>query len=120
MERSAILAHLRQRAPYLAFVAEAEAEIVGFVLGRDGRIAHHVGPVVAESEDIALSLAAQATIAANPPFIMDVPDRHAGVRRWLEASGATAPRGFMRMALGAAPGLGAPERVFAVSGPELA
>lgn len=120
MERGAILAHLQSRAPYLCFVAEADQEIVGFVLGRDGRIAHHLGPIVAESEEIALALAAQATLAANPPFIVDVPDRHAGMRRWLEASGAVSPRGFTRMVLGEAPGLAANERIFAISGPELA
>jgi hypothetical protein len=120
MERGAILAHLQARAPYLAFVAEAEETIVGFVLGRDGRIAHHIGPLVAEGEPIALALAAQAAIAASPPFIVDVPGRHAGLRGWLEASGAVSPRGFTRMTLGAAPGLGANERIFAIAGPELA
>ena len=120
MERGAILAHLQSRAPYLAFVAEAEGEVVGFVLGRDGRLAHHIGPVVAESEEIALALAAQSMAAANPPFLMDVPDRHAPMRAWLAASGAVAPRGFMRMTLGEVPGLAATERLFAVCGPELA
>jgi hypothetical protein len=120
MERGAILAHLQGRAPYLAFVAEAEGEIVGFALGRDGRVAHHVGPIVAENEGIALALAAQAMAAASPPFLIDVPDLHAGMRRWLERSGATAPRGFMRMTLGDVPGLAEPARLFAVCGPELA
>ena len=119
MERGAVLAHLQGRAPYLAFVAEAGDDIVGFVLGRDGRIAHHVGPIVAENEEIALALAAQAGIAAAPPFILDVPDRHAGTRRWLEASGAVSPRGFTRMVLGEAPGLEANAHVFAIGGPEL-
>ena len=120
MERGAVLAHLQGRAPYLAFVAEAGGEIVGFVLGRDGRIAHHIGPIVAESEEIALALAAQAGIAAAPPFIVDVPERHPGVRRWLEAAGAVTPRGFTRMLLGDAPGLADNARIFAISGPELA
>ncbi|MGH7002894.1 MAG: GNAT family N-acetyltransferase [Alphaproteobacteria bacterium] len=120
MERGAILAHLQNRAPYLAFAAEARDEIVGFVLGRDGRFAHHIGPVVANSETIALALIAQATAAANPPFLLDAANRHAGVRRWLESSGATAPRGFMRMTLGESPGLADAENLFAVSGPELA
>ena len=120
MQRGEILAHLQSRAPYLAFVAEAGEAIVGFVLGREGRTAHHIGPIVAESEEIALALIAQAGIAANPPFIVDVPDRHQGMRRWLEASGAASPRGFTRMVLGVVPGLAANERVFAISGPELA
>jgi len=119
MERGAILAHLQSRAPYLAFVAEAGDEIVGFVFGREGRIAHHIGPIVAEDEEIALALAAQVSIAASPPFIVDAPERHAGMRRWLEASGAVTPRGFTRMVLGETHGLEANERIFAISGPEL-
>jgi len=120
MERGEILAHLRDRAPYLAFVAEAGDTILGFVLGREGRIAHHIGPIVAESEEVALALVAQAGLAASPPFIIDVPDRHAGMRRWLDASGAVSPRGFTRMVLGEAPGLAANDRIFAICGPELA
>jgi hypothetical protein len=120
MERGAILVHLQSRAPYLAFVAEAGDEIVGFVLGREGRIAHHLGPIVAENEEIALALAAQAGIAASPPFIVDASDRHGGMRRWLEASGAVSPRGFTRMVLGEAPGLADDARIFAICGPELA
>jgi GNAT superfamily N-acetyltransferase len=120
MERGAILAHLQSRAPYLAFVAEAGDEIVGYVLGRDGRVAHHLGPIVAESEEIALALAAQATLAASPPYVLDVPERHAGVRRWLEAADAVTPRGFTRMILGEAPGLADNARLFAISGPEFA
>jgi len=120
MERGATLAHLQGRAPYLGVVAEAGDEVVGFGLGREGRIAHHLGPVVAESEAIALALAAQASLAATPPFIIDAPERHAGLRGWLEASGAVSPRGFTRMVLGEAPGLAAHERIFAITGPELA
>ena len=120
MDRGAILEHLQARAPYLAFIAEREDAVVGYVLGREGRIAHHIGPVVAESEDIALALAAQAANAASPPFIIDLLDRHAAIRGWLEASGATAPRGFTRMTIGAVPGLDRTERLFALAGPELA
>lgn len=120
MERGAILAHLQQRAPYLAFVAEIEGDVVGYVLGRDGRFAHHIGPVVAESEEIALALAAQAMSAANPPFLMDAADAHPGIGEWLRRSGASAPRGFVRMTFGEAPALDAPGRIHAIAGPELA
>jgi len=120
MARGAILAHLQSRAPYLAFIAERDGAVVGYVLGREGRIAHHIGPIVAESEDIALALAAQAASAASPPFIIDLLDGHAAIRVWLEASGATAPRGFTRMTIGAVPGLDRTERLYALAGPELA
>ena len=45
----------------------------GFVLGREGRVATSLGPVVADSEAIALALIARAAASAPGPFIIDVP-----------------------------------------------
>ena len=120
MERPTILAHLATRQPRLAAVAEtASGKLSGFVLGRGGRIATSLGPVVADSEKIALALIARATGSAPPPFIIDVPDAHREIRAWLEAQGAVTPRGYVRMTLGEAKGLGDPSHVFALAGPEL-
>ena len=61
MERPTILAHLATRQPGLAFVAEAASgRIAGFVLGREGRFATSIGPVVADDEATALALIARA------------------------------------------------------------
>lgn len=120
MERPAILAHLALRQPGRAWIAEDEAgKITGFVLGREGRMATSLGPVVADSEAIALPLIAKAAAAAPGPFIIDVPEAHRAVRAWLEAQGATTPRGYMRMTLGEAKGLDDPAHLFALAGPEL-
>ncbi len=119
MERPALLAHLAVRQPGLAFVAEGEGRLRGFVLGREGRSAASVGPVVAENEAIGLALISRAAAAIPGPFIIDVPDAHRDVRRWLEAQGAVSPRGYMRMTLGTARKLDRPGHVFALAGPEL-
>ncbi|MDP2331664.1 MAG: GNAT family N-acetyltransferase [Reyranella sp.] len=120
MERPTILAHLATRQPGLAAVAETPSgKIAGFVLGREGRIATSLGPVIADSEAIALALIARATASTKPPFIIDVPDAHREVGAWLEAAGAVSPRGYMRMTLGTAKGLDDPSHVFALGGPEL-
>lgn len=120
MERPTILAHLAMRQRGLAMVAEtASGKIAGFVLGREGRVATSVGPVVADSEAIALALLGQAMASATAPFIIDVPDAHGDIRAWLEAAGAVSPRGYMRMTLGEAKGLDDPSHVFALAGPEL-
>ena len=77
MERPTILAHLAMRQPGRAWVAEdARRKIVGFALGREGRIATSLGPVVADNEAIALALIAKAASSAPGPFIIDVPDAH--------------------------------------------
>ncbi len=120
MERPSILAHLAQRQPGRAWIAEDVAgRTVGFVLGREGRMATSLGPVVADSEAIALALIAKAAASAPGPFIIDVPEAHLAVRAWLEAQGATSPRGYKRMTLGEAKGLDDSAHLFALAGPEL-
>lgn len=120
MERPAILAHLALRQPGRAWVAEdATGKIVGFVLGREGRTATSLGPVVAEREAVALALVAKAAMAGPGPFIIDVPTAHRALRAWLEGQGAVTPRGYMRMTLGEVEGLDDATHVFALAGPEL-
>ena len=120
MERPTLLRHLAGRQPGMAWVAETSSgELGGFVLGREGRTASSIGPVVADSEAIALSLIAKAMTSSQGPFIIDVPETHGEIRRWLEKQGAVSPRGYMRMTLGTADKLADPRRVFALAGPEL-
>jgi GNAT superfamily N-acetyltransferase len=120
MERPAILTHLALRQPGRAWMAQTAAgEMAGFVLGRDGRMATSLGPVVADDEAIALSLIAKAASAAAGPFIIDVPQVHGNVQAWLQAQNAVTPRGYMRMTLGEAKGLDDPTHLFALAGPEL-
>jgi len=119
MERPALLAHLAVRQPKAAWIAQEGDRLAGFVLGREGRAASSIGPVVADDEAIGLALIARAASAVPGPFIIDVPDAHAEIRKWLERQGATSPRGYMRMTLGSAPGLDDPSHVFALAGPEL-
>jgi len=119
MERPALLRHLASRQPDAAWVAEADGRPAGFVLGREGRSASSIGPVVADDEDTGLALIAKAAASVPGPFIIDVPDAHAEIRRWLEGQGAVSPRGYVRMTLGEAPGLSDPSHLFALAGPEL-
>jgi GNAT superfamily N-acetyltransferase len=120
MERPAILAHLALRQPGRAWIAEdAAGKIAGFALGREGRMATSLGPVVADSEAIALALIAKAAASAPGPFIIDVPVVHRSLSEWLERQGATTPRGYMRMTLGQAKGLDDAAHLFALAGPEL-
>ena len=120
MERSALLAHLGARLPSIGWVAEDRTgRLVGYVLGREGLTAGSIGPLVADREEIGLALLCRAANSVAPPFIVDVPDAHVGVRRWLTEQGAVSPRGYVRMTLGDMPGLADPSHVFALAGPEL-
>ncbi|TXL79489.1 GNAT family N-acetyltransferase [Vineibacter terrae] len=120
MERGYILAHLRTRRPDLAWIAERDGRVAGYAVGREGRAATSIGPIVADEEGIGLALASRALAAAPGPFLMDVPDTHDEVARWLRAAGATSPRAFVRMLRGALPGLERDRHIIALAGAELA
>jgi GNAT superfamily N-acetyltransferase len=119
MDRPALLTHLAGRQPKAAWIAESAGRLAGYVMGREGRAASSIGPVVADSEATGLALVAKAAASVQGPFIIDVPDAHAEIRQWLEQHGAVSPRGYVRMTLGSAPGLDDPSHLFALAGPEL-
>jgi GNAT superfamily N-acetyltransferase len=120
MQRGHVLTYLFEQAPKHAFVAEIESRVAGYVLGRPGRMAFHIGPMLSDHEDVALALACHALARTSGSVIIDVPDAHAGLRAWLDERGAARQRGFMRMISGEPPpGLNDPSRVFALAGPEL-
>jgi GNAT superfamily N-acetyltransferase len=120
LEREHVLVHLLERRPQLALAARRGDGVAGYALARDGRVATHVGPVVADSAATAVALIAAAMHAGAPPYLLDVPDAHADMRGWLESQGATAPRGFMRMLRHAHAPVESEQYVFALAGPELA
>jgi GNAT superfamily N-acetyltransferase len=120
MERPTLLVHLATRQPGLAWVAETPSgKLAGFCLGREGRNATSIGPAIADTEAVALALISKVTTAARGPVILDVPDAHRNVRRWLENQRAETPRAYTRMTLGTAKKLDDPAHVFALAGPEL-
>jgi len=91
----------------------------GFVLGREGREAHQLGPLTARDEATALALLEQALGALSGPVYVDVADHAAGVQQWLQDHGFVFQRPFTRMVHGAARAPGNPSLVFLVAGPEL-
>lgn len=119
MQRAPTLAHLRARQPSLAWIARRGEQIAGYVVGRDGRLATQIGPILADDSDVAISLAARAMEWAAPPYFYDALDGRARFCRWLEANGAVAPRYFIRMTLGRAPSLDDTTALYAIGGPEL-
>jgi GNAT superfamily N-acetyltransferase len=119
MRRVAVLHYLSAAAPSWAFVAERRGAMIGYALGRPGRIANHIGPVMADDGKTAMALLQRGLAAAGGPAIVDAPDAHRAIGAWLQAQGAVRQRGFMRMALGASgDDLAEPGRIFALAGPE--
>jgi GNAT superfamily N-acetyltransferase len=120
VDRGLVLSALAARSPELAVAAwQEDGRLAGFVLGRDGRTATHLGPLVAESEEVALALLARALAAVRGEVTIDVADRFTGAAGWLSGSGFAIERPFTRMYLGRSRPFGDPARVVAVAGPEL-
>lgn len=120
LQRRAILCHLRDRQAGMALMAERNGKTVGFVLGREGRLATQIGPLVAEDDEAALALLQAAIQAAPAPYFIDVPDSRIEMRTWLESQGGRAPRYFIRMVRGEAKSIESAGNVYAIGGPELA
>jgi GNAT superfamily N-acetyltransferase len=117
--REPLLRALAARLPAAALVCERAGRMVGYLLGRDGREAHQLGPLVAEDEKAAWALLAGALERVAPPLYVDVVAHAPGLRRWLEARGFVLQRPFTRMVHGAHPAPGDPRTLFLVAGPEL-
>ncbi len=99
--------------------ARAARDGSGYLMGRDGRRARQIGPILADGAAAATALLADALAEIAGPVFVDVPDRHEAVAGFLRARGFVAQRPFMRMYRGAEDGFGDPARMFAVAGPEL-
>jgi GNAT superfamily N-acetyltransferase len=117
-ERGAMLAGLRGRLPAAELIATREGRVVGFSLGRDGRLAAQIGPLTADNDDIARALAARALDRIDEPVFVDLADAKSELRSYLDISGFTVARPFTRMVYGATMRFDDSARTYAVAGPE--
>jgi GNAT superfamily N-acetyltransferase len=120
--RERLLRSLAARLPEAALVAEEGGAPAGFLLGRDGREARQIGPLVARSSGAARALLAEALARLAPPLYIDVVDREPGIAAWLASLGFEFQRPFTRMVhgtQGAAVAPGEAALVYCPAGPEL-
>ncbi|NRB51972.1 MAG: GNAT family N-acetyltransferase [Saprospiraceae bacterium] len=100
-DRSLLLADFFKRTPAFAFKAMQGETILGYCLGRRGSHFHHIGPIVAEHEEVAQALlAAVCRTASQLPLIIDVPNNKETWMAALRAKGFTIQRSFARMCNG--------------------
>jgi GNAT superfamily N-acetyltransferase len=117
-DRNRLLARLCGRLPATNLVARRDGRIVGMLLGRDGRTAAHLGPLIAEDDEIAQALLARALNSVSGTIYIDLADAKAGVRTFLESAGFVVQRPFTRMLLGRDESFDDTARTYAVIGPE--
>jgi hypothetical protein len=113
-DRSVILRALRERLPQAALSMPG-----GFVLGREGREASQIGPLVARDEDTALALLEGALSAVAAPLYVDAADHAPRLQQWLRSRGFVFQRPFTRMVHGGDRAPGNEKLVYLVAGPEL-
>lgn len=118
-DRGVVLERLRGRLPGAELVACRGDRVSGFLLGRDGRSAGQLGPLVADDDATALALLSHAVRAISGPLYIDLADAKSQVSDWLVNFGFVAQRPLTRMILGGGERFDDPVRTFAVAGPEL-
>ena len=140
--RPALSAPVPEAAPSLDTLAALDAEALGFARGpvldhlvrrsdsrvlrhadgfaivRAGRVAHHIGPLLATDEGAAAALLIEAAGSLPGALFVDVPDDRPLLREWLTSASFTPQRGFARMALGADAPAGQRSFIHAIAGPE--
>jgi ribosomal protein S18 acetylase RimI-like enzyme len=117
--REAVLRDLAARLPQAALLAETDAEIAGFVLGRDGREARQLGPLVARNAQAATDLLDAAMNRVEIPVYIDIADHAPSLQSWAQQRGFEIQRPFTRMVHGARHAPGDASLVFCPAGPEL-
>ena len=117
--REALLRALGPRLPEAALVAERGGKLCGYLLGRDGREARQLGPLIAADHQVAQTLLSHALPEVATPLYMDIVDRHEGLRNWALQQGFEVQRPFTRMVHGAEHAPGDNATVMLAAGPEL-
>jgi GNAT superfamily N-acetyltransferase len=111
-ERSSLLSEFAAR-PGSRIVSDGQA----MALGRDGRTARHIGPLLADRADQALALVDAIVRSETGPWLIDAVHSPEAFLSGLVASGWNIERPFQRMRFG--PATASPAQPpFAVAGPE--
>jgi GNAT superfamily N-acetyltransferase len=120
--RKPILAELASGRPDLAFQCDdLERDVHGFCLGRSGRVATHLGPVMADTAEVALTLLRTACDRTTGPAVCDVVEGCGAIERELMDRGFAPQRPFIRMARGPIEpwGIATGKSLYMTAGPEL-
>jgi GNAT superfamily N-acetyltransferase len=112
-DRVDLLQSLARRLPNAALGCERDGKLSGFVLGREGREANQVGPLVARDAAAARMLLSSALSQVKAPVYVDLVDREA------PPLGFAFQRPFTRMIYGADRAPGDASLVYCPAGPEL-
>jgi GNAT superfamily N-acetyltransferase len=118
--RGGILGAFVRNAPRYAFTCHQDDVLSGYCLGRSGAVYEQVGPVVADSAEIAQALLCRALGACGDrPVIVDVFAAKEAWVAFLQSLGFATQRPYTRMVLGCDCPAGMPERQYGIAGAEI-
>lgn len=115
-ERQVVVENLIGRSADFACMSDDQS---GFAVGRNGRVATQIGPISANSSATAIKTLNHALKALTGPVFIDACDHQEEFVARLQEFGFRPQRPFSRMAKGTAESFGAPDKMFAMAGPEL-
>ena len=119
VKRQHLLGYLYQQSPDAAMVIGREESPHGFILGRPGTNYYQLGPLMAESTDIAIDLLSSALQRLDQPVVVDVLQEKTELINWLHGQGFSVQRELIRMYYKTNPIPRKVENQFLISGPEL-
>ena len=117
--REQLLRNLAARLPEAALVLRPEGELKGFLLGRDGREARQLGPLIARDVQTAVKLLNAVLARVKVPVYMDIADHAPLLQSCAQGRGFEFQRPFTRMVTGASIAPGDESLVCCPAGPEL-
>ena len=121
VDRRNLLENFQTRLPNTAWkLSDETGKLRGFIMGRGGRVASQLGPIVAESREAAACLVGRALEHTPGPIMIDVPEAETAWSAILGEWGFAPQRGFLRMGRDGAALPTDWSRVFAISGPDFA
>jgi ribosomal protein S18 acetylase RimI-like enzyme len=118
--RLPLLRTLAQRLPAAARVLVQGGRLCGYALGRDGREAPQIGPLLADGAESARLLLHDALQPlVRDAVYVDLLDHQADLLPWLQQQGFVFQRPFTRMVHGTDAAPGDPATIVLAAGPEL-
>jgi len=120
VDRSVVLQALWKQAPDLCWKRVLDGQVTAYRFGREGSQFYQIGPLVAESDDDALTLTRGVMAQLHGrPVMLDIMDEREEFQHFLEEIGFYEQRSFVRMVKGADTYSGIRRKQYATAGPEL-
>jgi hypothetical protein len=117
--RSQLFRYLHDACPEKCRMLKQDNRIRGFVMGRNGRRFHHIGPLMADSEEVArILLTDSLSRMEGNPAVVDVPEGNPSWIEFLRFAGFAEQRHFIRMFRFENPFPGVLSDQYLIAGPE--